>query len=68
MIDDKYYIGKKDEIKPNTTYKCVNDVYVTEELSFWKGKIYTSDNEGYLSNKRNVDAICKFLKIDFKEI
>jgi hypothetical protein len=58
---------KRGEISPNTTYKCMNDVYVTDELSFWKGKTYTSDFEGNLSNKRSGDSISKFRQSDFEE-
>jgi hypothetical protein len=66
MINYNYEI-QRGEIKPNTTYKCMNDVYVTEELSFWKDKTYTSDFEGNLSNKRSGDSISKLRQSDFEE-
>jgi hypothetical protein len=68
MINYNYNNGDKVEITPNTTYKCINDIYVTSELSFWKGKIYTSDCEGNLSNKRSGDSISKFIQSDFKVV
>ena len=69
MINYNYRrLRDKVEIAPNTTYKCVNDIYVTSELSFWRGKTYTSDCRGNLSNKRSGDSISKFRQIDFKVI
>jgi hypothetical protein len=63
-----YNIFKLDtEVKPNTTYKCEEDIYVTSELSFYKGRTYISDSEGNLSTVHSSDSISRFIKGDFKE-